>query len=369
MSTLKRTFVSLLSVAIMAASLPVQARAGASSGGARSAPAASRSAPAPSRAAPAPATPQRVTSGGMQRSDVMSQARAQSPNTPRVAPAPAPAAAPAPVTSNYGTTQQQQQQRQGYSGGQMAGAAAAAGVGGYLLGRATAPTPAPAAAPHAGYAPGTSGGYVQGSPNGYAQNGDYGPATHPYQGAPAPMGMAPSSSSGGMGFFGMLLILALLGGFAYFMYRRFSEQNAGAARSFGSSAARSSNAFSQGSSTPVAETELLNRAPKMFRDVQNANNAGDKAALERLVDESFLPQLVADIDNRAEPSRTSVMNLDVVGDRVLGFTREGYRYVGSVQFNALISEGGAPAETVEEVWHFVRNVDGGEWKLAGIEQV
>lgn len=369
MSTLKRSLVSLLSVAVLATSLPVHARAGASSGGARSAPSAARAAPAPARAAPAPAAaPQRVATGGMQRSDAMAQARAQSPaNAQRVAPQAAPAPTQAPAPANYATTQQPQQQRQGYSGGQMAGAAAAAGVGGFLLGRVTAPTPAapaPGVAPHGGYAPGAAGGQP-----GTAMNGDFGPGSHAYSGAAAPMGVAPSGSSG-MGFLGMLIILMLLGGFAYFMYRRFSEQKAGSFSSFGTNTARSSNAYSQGTSTtPVAETELLNRAPKLFRDVQNANNAGDKAALERLVDESFLPQLVADIDNRSEPSRTSVMKLDVVGDRVLGFTREGYRYVGSVHFDALISEGGAPAETVEEVWHFVRNVDGGEWKLAGIEQV
>lgn len=118
---------------------------------------------------------------------------------------------------------------------------------------------------------------------------------------------------------------------------------------------------------------LLQEAPKLFRAVQEANNAGDKYQLATLCDDAYLPILTDDIDTRTEPSRTHVMSVEVVGDAVLGFELEGSRYVGSVHFRARISEGSGPVEDIQEVWHFVCKAEGanlhhhGGWKLAGIE--
>lgn len=113
---------------------------------------------------------------------------------------------------------------------------------------------------------------------------------------------------------------------------------------------------------------LLSDATTVFRRVQEANNREDREALAELVEGSYLEVLVADFGDRATPSETRVHHAAVLGNRVLGFERQVERFVGSIHFRADISEGSAPSEEVEEVWHFVRTFDdGARWKLAGIE--
>lgn len=117
-----------------------------------------------------------------------------------------------------------------------------------------------------------------------------------------------------------------------------------------------------------AEQDLLKQAPQLFRDLQSANNRADKVALARMVDTGYLPVLLDGIDDRIEPSNTKVLTLDIKGDRVLDFTEEDDRFVGSIFFAATVDEGDGHPVAIEEVWHFVRPVDGSEWKIAGIEQ-
>ena len=390
----------LVAGALAVASVPAAARVGAPAPApAKPAPAA-KPAAAPAVAPAKAATLSRAGGGadsGMKRSNVMAQARAQQP-------AAAPAPAPARPVPNYGNSAGNayaaaapaqapaQQPKQGYSGRQVAGAVAAGAVGGYLLHEATRPA-TPPAYPQPGYQPGYQAGYQPGYQPGYAPAPAPTPTTAPvaydqprYQ-QPAPVQAAPQvvqyapapQQSSGLGAFGWLVILAALGGIGYVLYRKFSGAQTAGVRSTGyapggsSSTARSAfstvpAASSDGSSNAI-EQDLLNGAGKLFNEVQQANNRGDKAAMARLVDETYVSTLTEGIDSRTEPSDTQVLSLQVIGNRVLGFEREAEQYVGSVHFQAMISEGGAPAETIQEVWHFVRPLDGGSWKLAGIEQV
>ena len=58
-----------------------------------------------------------------------------------------------------------------------------------------------------------------------------------------------------------------------------------------------------------------------------------------------------------------------MGNEVLGFLKDGASYIGSIHYSATIREGDGAPEEVREVYHFVRNVAGGDWRLAGIEEV
>lgn len=305
------------------------------------------------------------TNSGMSRSSVMTTARQQSPANVTSQPAPsrnyatgggnnyngnsgynnAPAAAPA---------------SRGFSGGQLAGAAAAGAVGGYLLHGATHPNqPVIANNGGAGYGPS-------------AAAGGYAPAGGGY--APAP---AYASSSSGMGVFGFLAILALLGVGGYFLYRKFgasATSGQSAMGNYSAAPAPHASAFAATPSTSTSptmtlENELLNSAPQTFRGVQDAYSRNDRFAVAALVDDSYLGQFTADMTADAGNPATQVHSVKVIGGRVLGFEQQDSRYVGSIHFQADISEGNGPSQEIEEVWHFVRPIGGGNWKLAGIEQV
>lgn len=455
MTAFKRFVLTSLSLAVLASSASVHARAGSSSSSRSSSSSSSMSssrsaAPAPRPApvaAPSPA-PQRASIGGMQRSDVMTQARSQQAQqaakapTPAPTPAPAPAYAPAPAvapamaaapakpatpywssgnssnnaSSSSWSSRQESERREaqrreddrlaaerrmdrrgGLTTGQALGAAAAVGVGAYMLGSHSS-------------AQAAQGVPVQPTPTGTAVNGAMTSVQSP--GLVGKEGVSertngawPTTSSDsaqasalrsdmasaapaadGPGIGGILLrlvALLALGGVCVLAYRRFTQSTQPATRKvntgFSSSAPASGTEglFRPSASQAPAPSEavLLEQAPKLFRAVQEANNAGDKQALEQMCDEAYLPVLTDDIDNRSEPSRTHVMSVQVVGDNVLGFVREGYRYIGSVHFRARISEGSDPVEEIQEVWHFVCNAEGsdrghyGGWKLAGIEAV
>ncbi len=301
--------------------------------------------------------------------------------------------------------EQRSQRTGGLTTGQALGAAAVVGVGAYMLGSNASAKEAPAQTPA-----GSNGGLQvtptpstvqqgastsvqtpmpQAPANGEApQAGNGGawprtPQSQSFDGASteatssqAALAAAQESGGGLMGMLKFVLLLALLGIGGLLAFRFFRSQKKPAVTA--PAAAKAETLFTPpataATASPVTEQSLLDVAERMFREVQEANNAADKQALERLVDEAFLPVLVDDIDNRTEPSRTRVYSVGV-GEQVLGFSREGYRYVASVHFSAKLSEGAGAIEDIEEVWHFVANAEGADrsvnngWKLAGIEAV
>ena len=360
MNRLKRTLALSLSLAIMAATIPVEAKVGGGSSSVSSS-SSSRSVSSfsSSRAGGG-------SSSGMQRSSALNQARAQSPKYQSAPSAPSPSyssgysrPAPAPAPAAQPST--------GYSGKQVLGAAAVAGVGGYLLGHANSD--------NQGYANNNSGNHNGGGNynndgGNYADNGSVNNGNVPAQAGYGSPAYSSNSGSSGSGVFGAVFLLMMLGGIGYFAYRYLS-QSSGNPSNKGNSMYNASSSTSQTSRLlNPAEAELLARAPAFFRELQDANNAGDKKALERLVDAEFLPTLISDIDTRTAPSRTLVKSLSIQGNRVLDFVTEGQQYVGSIHYIGVINEGtGQGDEDLEEMWNFVRDVEGGQWKLAGIEQV
>lgn len=370
-------------VSMMAGSFPVEARVGSSSfssSRSTSPSAATRTyTPAPSyqsKSYSSATSPSRLGGGGsvgMTRSDVTAQARQQSQGTTvknygNVGAAPAPTyrspsyTAPAPTY--------QAPARQGYSGAHVAGAAIAGAAVGALAANAmhnnnNAPV---IVNNNPGYVP-QGGGVVVGNGQGgvVVDNGQGGVVVGSPVVAGGTVAMAPAVvHSSGFGFGSFLLMLLLLGVVAFVLYRVFGSSSNS---SFSAPVSRVNEDDEEEHDLAQARG-LLSQAESMFRQLQDVNNRGDKAALERMTTEDVFASFAQDIDNRSAPSQTRVISVNVVGNQVMGFTRESNRYVGSIHFRALVNEGeGRANDDVDEVWHFVKDLNGGQWKLAGIEQV
>ena len=69
-----------------------------------------------------------------------------------------------------------------------------------------------------------------------------------------------------------------------------------------------------------------------------------------------------------EPSKTEIL---LVNAQLLSVVNEDKEQRAQVYFDVLMRE--RPDQTtpsnVREIWHFVRELDGGTWKLDGIQQV
>jgi len=397
MKKLNGGLMAAIALTLVASGFNAEARLGKSGSASRSSGYSSPSRPS-GATAPRPYTPpSRVgggTSGGMQRSDAMNQARAMrgTPASPppagtgvagaaagssmigrNVAPAApvAPGVAPGAAAGSAAAPR-------GFSTGQMIGGAAAGALGGYVLGRAMAPDAAPPpaangtpagspAAPTAGEStPRTTGG--AGGAWNAGNNGSASPSAQDARGGAGLPG-DPSATRGSSSMMPSLLLLALLAGAALYFFKKKSGALAGAnVRKSPSSGL----AFGQGGATAPLdspEEELLAQAPGIYRRLQDANNAADTAQMTRLVDESYLPVLLSAFPNRVEPSRTRVLSLEIKENRVLDFRQEGGRQVGSIYFVARLDEGDGVPNLVEEVWHFVKPIQSTTWKLAGIEEL
>lgn len=394
---MKQALAALMAVAMVAASIPAEAKLGGSSSSSRSfssssssrsysSPSLSRSvsSPSPSYRSVTPSTSPSTRLGGgssvgMTRSEVTAQARQQSQGGTvknygnvgaytgsRTAPAPMPAPSRgyAPAYPSYSAPAP----RQGYSGATVAGAAVAGAAVGALAANAMHPsapvtvinggTPAPmvaaapVAAPQEDYVASPQGGYVSPRMVGAAPM-----MVAPVQGAPA---------SSGFGFLGWLFVLLVIGGGLYLMFRLFNRP--AAVPAYSGSTGWTMDDDKEEHDLAQAR-QLLQAAPSMFCNLQDINNRGDKSALAEMTTPELYQLFAQDIDNRADPSQTKVLSVSVANGEVMGFVRESDRYLGSIHFRGRIREGAGREEDLNEVWHFVRDLSGGRWKLAGIEQV
>ncbi len=226
---------------------------------------------------------------------------------------------------------------------------------------APAPTPAPAAAPR------------------QAQ-----PAPAP---APAPAAKAPSRWKGllggallGLGLgallshFGLggalasmistLLMVALLAGVAFFIYRmvrgkRDSNANSGNApfAGFGNQPA------------PADKDAFLRHAKSNFIRLQAAWDKADVNDIREFTSPEVYGELRMQIQERgAQPDFTDVVTIDA---ELLGIETSVNDYLASVKFTGLIrSAPGAAAEPFAEVWNMSKPVSGNSgWVLAGIQQL
>ena len=107
-------------------------------------------------------------------------------------------------------------------------------------------------------------------------------------------------------------------------------------------------------------------ARHIFLRLQQANDDADLATLRRYSTPEMAAAAERDLQARGQaPQRTDVVRLDA---ELVDVARESGQDVASVRFSGLIREvDGGVAEPFDELWHLVRDSDGGEWRLAGIQ--
>lgn len=227
----------------------------------------------------------------------------------------------------------------------------------------------------------------------------------PLAGLAAGFGLAALLSSMGLSgalasFLSGLLMVALLVGAGYFIYRMLTRnktasqsplQYAGAGNTgapapaplpqqqpaaFTGNAAPGSLAATLGGATvaPAASqwpagfdaVEFERQALMNFQRVQAANDAGDASTLRDFLTPALYRELEAEMKS-AWGSNQKTESVDVKA-KVLDVVTEGHLYVVSVSFTGQIRENGV-LNNLNEIWHLEKPVDGSSgWRVAGIQQ-
>lgn len=105
-----------------------------------------------------------------------------------------------------------------------------------------------------------------------------------------------------------------------------------------------------------------------FIRLQAANDAGDVADIRNFTTPEMFAELKMQIGERgASAQKTDVVSINA---NVIDVAQEDGRYIVSVRFAGVLREDpNAPAESVDEIWHMVKPMDGSSgWLLAGIQQ-
>ncbi len=273
-----------------------------------------------------------------------------------------------------------QPRRNGVGMGTVAGAAIAAGAAGYALGHAS----------NANAQPGTPAGQ-------WSENGT----------APAPYPQQPAPQSGSS--FGWLWLI-LLGGLAFFVFRRLRQRQARVAGlpqapmsmpqpgssggGFLNKSAQpgtaqggsNTNIFGQpvGSALPgtggmatggaytggntladgTPVNEFLRDMRNLFRHLQTMNGQGSLNELRAYMTPELFAQMQGEIAANTDPAEFPQLFAQLLGN-----AHEGHQYTASVLFSGTVIESLGAAETpFQEVWHLIRPVQGSHWQLMGIEQ-
>jgi predicted lipid-binding transport protein (Tim44 family) len=118
------------------------------------------------------------------------------------------------------------------------------------------------------------------------------------------------------------------------------------------------------------DSETFARTAKMiFIRLQAANDAADLDDLRRFTTPELFASLRLDIQDRgASDNHTDVQRVEA---EVLDVTNEPERQIVSVRFHGdIVEERGGQPQAFNEVWHLVKpHGDGGQWAIAGIEQL
>ncbi len=229
----------------------------------------------------------------------------------------------------------------------------------------------------------------------------------PLAGLAAGIGIASLLSSMGMGgalasMMGSILMIALLAGAAFFIYRMVTRnktaaqtgqsplQYAGAGSTapntpapaalqpaqFTGNAAPGSLAATLGGATAAQQDsrwpadfdapEFERQALMNFQRVQAANDAGDAATLRDFMTPELYRELEAEMKSAwGSPQKTESVD---VKSEVLEVVTEGDRYVVSVRFTGQIRENGT-LNNLNEIWHLEKPVTGRSgWRVSGIQQ-
>lgn len=271
-------------------------------------------------------------SAGMQRQDVMNNARQNS--------APTQSAAAVAPTQNAGPTSTTQPAKPGYGLGTVVGAAAAGAAVGYIANSAM----------HNNQPVQTGGTGSYNDPLNQERQA-------PNQGFPW-----------GTVLMFLLMAAAIIGIFMHLSRKREATNSGYKPVNMTNMAALETPMTSSSQVNSIENQNFERNALKFFNELQEANNRGDISFMQTQTIEPLKSILIADIQNRSNASRTQVM---MMNPKLLDMTEEVDRSIASVRFTGMVREDeNAAPDNVDEVWHFVRLAkSSNDWQLAGIEQV
>lgn len=114
--------------------------------------------------------------------------------------------------------------------------------------------------------------------------------------------------------------------------------------------------------------EFLRGAKMAYSRLQNSWDKRDLDDIAQFATPAVLDAVREQLEAEPTPSTTEVL---LVNAQLLGVENDGDEQRAQVFFDVLMRESPdqqAPS-SVREVWHFVRPIAGGSWKLDGIQQV
>lgn len=114
--------------------------------------------------------------------------------------------------------------------------------------------------------------------------------------------------------------------------------------------------------------EFLRGAKMAYNRLQAAWDSRDLNDIAQFASPAVMEAVRQQLAEETEPSKTEIL---LVNAQLLSVVNEGAEQRAQVYFDVLMRE--RPEQTtpsnVREIWHFVRILDGGTWKLDGIQQV
>ena len=114
--------------------------------------------------------------------------------------------------------------------------------------------------------------------------------------------------------------------------------------------------------------EFLRGAKMAYTRLQTAWDKRDMNDISQFTTEAVQKSVREQMDADPKPSTTEIL---LVNAQLLGVADEGQDQYAQVFFDVLLREypDQQTPSSAREVWHFVRPVTGGSWKLDGIQQV
>lgn len=204
----------------------------------------------------------------------------------------------------------------------------------------------------------------------------------PLAGLAAGLGLAALFTHLGLGeeFASLVLMLLLIGG-AFLVFRMLTRTSAGTANRLQYAGAQHGDTFAPSGAEPSVAAgssrfpagfdaqSFAREAKKQFIRLQAAHDAGDLEDIRAFTTPEVFAEIRMQLAERGStPQRTDVVELNA---EVLEVAEENGQYIVSVRYSGLLREevDAAPAP-FDEIWHLTKPVSGARgWLIAGIQQL
>lgn len=204
----------------------------------------------------------------------------------------------------------------------------------------------------------------------------------PLAGLAAGLGLAALFAHLGLGeeFASLVLMLLLIGG-AFLVFRMLTRTAAGSANRLQYAGAQRRDTFAPSGAEPSVAADstrfpagfdaqsFAREAKRQFIRLQAAHDAGDLEDIRAFTTPEVFAEIRMQLAERGSaPQRTDVVELNA---EVLEVAEENGQYIVSVRYSGLLREeaDAAPAP-FDEIWHLTKPVSGTRgWLIAGIQQL